>query len=917
MTIKCFISKFLVFFTCAIYSTCQCQNYADSTIQFNILDEALYYSQTNYLRSLELFKQAVQYNKQYCDLEMLAYTYLNRASIQYILGYRYEASLNIDSAIRINKVLKDSLPLDYLDALGNATVINTEIKPIVQTLSNHEKLIHQSLELSDTANLAIYYFNYAQSLVEFGDYSSGNIYFNKSINSNKNGELILNALLNKIELSLNTDQLTDIPNLQHQATTLFESTTITDPILSSYYYRTIARIAKRRKQYDISRDFLNKAILAETNRIHKAFNFIYLAEIELLLDNEDSARSYITKALHIAESIQNDKSSFILSEIYNQIGFIYMLLNGMQKAFTYFDRSISYNSFQTQDADTIILSYREYITSLLGKLKTKASISPSLPLLSQAVQLIHEMRNDIRSLDSKIESSKRAREIYNLAVPDALKQFKKTDSSHYFDLAFYWADLSKGGVLSEQIARDRIIRRYENDTLYQHYVELTSDIHALRKQIIDQKNNPDHQLALTEAQELIIQKRQELKQIEDITDFNHHLIKPNEFISFKLNNASATLQVYKSDSSYFFLIHLTDGTKHYNQVDIASLNPLLLKHLNYQSSDQIDTEDFLNNAQTLYQIIFPENINWEDQHHLTIVPDGLFHQLSVESLVLPDTDLSLKSANYLFKNVPISYSLGLHLTKPFQKNQTNSSVLAVAPNFKSQQVASQRDCSEEVFGSLTCNTEEVEFIASIYDGRSFLHDNATVENFTSSVDQHQIIHLATHACIDTTNYYKSAIVFNDGQILMSDLYNLDWQNKTVVLSACNTAHGSEVSGEGVFNFARTLTELGCKEVVVSLWPIDDCSTAKFIKDFYSLRKKYHHTSLALQKARSRFIKNSDKLHSMPIFWAPLIVISNDEKIGTDPSSFPFMWSFLIAGALLCTFLVWRHFRNQKVITLIE
>lgn len=107
----------------------------------------------------------------------------------------------------------------------------------------------------------------------------------------------------------------------------------------------------------------------------------------------------------------------------------------------------------------------------------------------------------------------------------------------------------------------------------------------------------------------------------------------------------------------------------------------------------------------------------------------------------------------------------------------------------------------------------------------------------------RIIHFATHAAVDASDPGASRIVLSrfdhegrprDGSLSLLDVYSLELEADLVVLSACRTALGPDIAGEGLISFTRGFMYAGVPSVVVSLWNVDDEATAVLMERFYTL-----------------------------------------------------------------------------------
>jgi len=74
---------------------------------------------------------------------------------------------------------------------------------------------------------------------------------------------------------------------------------------------------------------------------------------------------------------------------------------------------------------------------------------------------------------------------------------------------------------------------------------------------------------------------------------------------------------------------------------------------------------------------------------------------------------------------------------------------------------------------------------------------------------------------------------DDGFVSPGDLAALHLDADLVVLSACRTAGGVTVAGEGVQGLATPLLAAGARAVVATQWRIGDRSTVRLVDDLYA------------------------------------------------------------------------------------
>lgn len=147
------------------------------------------------------------------------------------------------------------------------------------------------------------------------------------------------------------------------------------------------------------------------------------------------------------------------------------------------------------------------------------------------------------------------------------------------------------------------------------------------------------------------------------------------------------------------------------------------------------------------------------------------------------------------------------------------------------------------------------------------------------VGEYRIVHFATHGFLNAEHPELSGIVLTmvnqdgskaNGFMPLQDIYNLDLSADLVVLSACDTALGKDIKGEGLVSLTRGFMSAGSKSVVASLWKVDDRATAALMAEFY---KGMLHDNMppaaALRSAKQKI--RQEKAWSAPYFWAGFVL----------------------------------------------
>jgi CHAT domain-containing protein len=146
--------------------------------------------------------------------------------------------------------------------------------------------------------------------------------------------------------------------------------------------------------------------------------------------------------------------------------------------------------------------------------------------------------------------------------------------------------------------------------------------------------------------------------------------------------------------------------------------------------------------------------------------------------------------------------------------------------------------------------------------------------FDLPIDQYRYVHFATHGLIDSRYPSLSSLALSqfdeqglelDGLLRLRDIYGLELNADLVVLSACETALGREIRGEGLLGLTQGFMYAGARRLVVSLWQVPDRATSELMAHFYRYLIEEQLTApAALRKAQLSIA--SERRWSKPFFW---------------------------------------------------
>lgn len=285
---------------------------------------------------------------------------------------------------------------------------------------------------------------------------------------------------------------------------------------------------------------------------------------------------------------------------------------------------------------------------------------------------------------------------------------------------------------------------------------------------------------------------------------------------------------------------------------------------------------FITQARKLFNLLVgPAFEAIAQAERVLIIPDGPLVDLPFAALVLPRESVEyLGHFKPLFFNSSTSVFVGI---KELRGNGSGGETTVVAfgdPDYPPQAPLVERYRLDPLPGSRV----EVESIERLFGSRATTHLGvaATEDAFKNVGGGARVMHCALHAVSDPRFPMESALFFSipedsgqgaqDGVLWAWEVADeLDIHAEVVVLSACSTARGRAVEGEGVFGLARAFQYAGVSTLVASQWEIPDRSTAELMAGFYAGLERGLSTSEALRVAQLQTASEPATAH--PFHWA--------------------------------------------------
>lgn len=639
----------------------------------------------------------------------------------------------------------------------------------------------------------------------------------------------------------------------------------------------------------------------------------------------DTALKYLTKDLAVYQAVlglHHPKTASTLAniaDVYRAEGDYSKALANYQKALQALAPNFQSSNIADNPSLNHILSEVEFENVLERKAGTllqasrnnhrtaRRYIPIAIKTYSTTIRFIEKLRDSYQEESSKYFLNKDTYATYSGAIAACMLGYKLFGKDVYREKAFDFSEHSKAGILMQSI-EDVNAQKYSGipASLLKKEKDLRGEIMQYARDIDQKTSDLKHNdsVGIANLQDKLFAARQHF------SDFITNLEKkyPSYYelkyraphlsvtdIKNKLRPNQAYLSYFVGDSTiYTFEITRNNYKVVSSSIDSVSFAKKLQSFR--QAIVHVDWPSYTRIGYQLYEKLIGPFENDISGKELMIVPDAQLSLVPFEALLSARSD-DIRPGDYadlpyLVNQNAVVYGYSSYLI--FRKRSENvvksSGFLGMAPVFDQpvkSLTAFKKLTNNDTIPPLMSSLEEVKGIYRMISANSeikadshiYLRNQATEAKLKDSdISHYRYIHLATHAYVNEKKPSLSGILFypskkgsdDDGILYTGEIYNLNLNARLVVLSACETATGQMVRGEGIIGFSRAFLYAGAKNVVVSLWNVYDRSTPDLMTKFYHHLMMNEDVAHSLQQAKISMI--NQKRYSMPVYWASMVQI---------------------------------------------
>jgi CHAT domain-containing protein/Tfp pilus assembly protein PilF len=666
------------------------------------------------------------------------------------------------------------------------------------------------------------------------------------------------------------------------------------------------------------------------NRENEGYALANVGQVKLSLGSYQEALDCLKQALSIMESIGNrGGQAYVLSKL----GLVARARHDSREAIEYFDHALQLRESIIDREGTADALYQLAVTQRdLGELEVaQGNIKRALGLIEFVRSSFsgQEMRSAYLSntrsyYEFNIDLLMRLHERNPSAGYDAnaFEASEQARARNLLEALFTTGVDIREGVPGDLLQRERAIEQ-RLKAKSESQTRLLSGSHT-SKQATE---------AAREVSTLTDEYRETQARIRAASPRYAALTQPQPLVlkeiqSQALDPDTVLLEYSLGEERSFLWVVTQDSISAFRLPKRAEIENLARRFYLNVGSPKADATEIYDTAPALSRILFGQVINRLEHKRLLIVAEGALQYVPFAALPIPKAngtqatnDRSVFAAQHEIVSLPSASSL-VFLRREIGSRSSAPKTMAVLadPVFENGDPRVRHNIGVSEVSALVKNERATNEGTRTLTALSFdfsLRDSGTTTNgiiprlpstrrealaignlvspqqrklaldfdasratvLSGTLGQYRILHFATHGLLDSQRPELSGLVLSlvdkngrpeDGFLQVHEIYNLKLPADLVVLSACRTALGKDVRGEGLLGVTRGFMYAGAARIVSSLWEVDSRATAELMTRFYRETLTNKLSAAAALRAAQLSMSKDPRWHS-PYYWAGFII----------------------------------------------
>ncbi|MGD1807801.1 tetratricopeptide repeat protein [Dapis sp. BLCC M126] len=616
------------------------------------------------------------------------------------------------------------------------------------------------------------------------------------------------------------------------------------------------------------------------NRRGEAITLNNIGLVYRSLGEKQKALNYFEQALPLKRQVGYRRGEAVTL---NNIALVYDSLGEEQKALIFYNQALSLRR-QVDDRGGEATT----LSNIASLKRSQGKLTEALTDIEAAIKIIEDLRTKVASPELRASYFATVQNRYEFYIDLLMQLHKQNPNKGYDSKAFHASERSRARTLIELLNEASVDIRQGIDpqlaTAERKLQQQLNTIETQRIKLLSGKYIPEQKADIEKTRDQLIDEYDKLRDKIRTTSPNYAALTQPQPLTLKevqqqvLDNDTLLLQYSLGEESSYLWAVTKDSIHSYqlpSQVKIKNVaTELMVRTTSPWERKDIGKIDSA--ADELTKILLKPVADKLNKKRLLIVGDRFLQEIPFSALSIPNTDGESDGYQPLIVNHEIVH-LPSATTIANIRNGTKSRKLApkkvaiiADPVFSREDTrltgktttstvasrsaafpleAQQLDRAARDVGikweRLPATRTEAEAIMALVpeSERTQAFDfQANREIVTSQeLSKYQIVHFATHGFANGKQPELSGVVMSlvdkngnwqNGFLRLNDIFNLNLPAELVVLSACQTAKGKDIQGEGLVGLTRGFMYAGAKRIVGSLWRVDDSGTAELMSQFY-------------------------------------------------------------------------------------